>query len=284
MGMFDIIVSEYPLTVNMQNFQTKDLDCTLAEYKIDKDGNLFLTCFDGSPDIKQDFTGTINFYQSTISASGPGLYTSNGEDYESVEYEANFLEGKLTYIEMVEWKIGPALKSSQMSHYRSSIQPKTYKEKDKVYVMWGGSESGKYCTVLAADDDPRGKYCMKYDKPDQLSKGMFLIHKGSEGNLIFDSEEQALQERDNRTNNWKMQEKAYEDYCEEWHKNIKIGHLVTVISNEQPRLHEKIGKVIAIDKDNNLAAIEVWTADGEMADTYTLKLDEISRNIDQLKK
>src|SRR5579875_1775245 len=104
MGLFDDIHCDYPLPGNppafvakQPDFQTKDLDCCMEHFTITTDGKLRR---DSGPDDMGDFTGTVEFYTSNIVASGPGVYTRNGEDAESVGYRAVFVHGRV--IELTE--------------------------------------------------------------------------------------------------------------------------------------------------------------------------------------
>lgn len=96
MGMFDYIICEYPLPDGFtasDEFQSKDLDCMLSSYIITSDGRLILD------NIDCHYDGTLNFYNSNTSSSGPfGFTTRNDEPYWSQEYEATFFKGQLTHI------------------------------------------------------------------------------------------------------------------------------------------------------------------------------------------
>lgn len=71
MGMYDNIKCEYPLADggNALDFQTKSLDCALAEYTITAEGKLVAThggCYGGEAGPQDDFTGSIDFYTGNV--------------------------------------------------------------------------------------------------------------------------------------------------------------------------------------------------------------------------
>lgn len=138
MGMFDWISCDYPLPNEPPEFcrkpgyqfQTKDLGCTMAEYRITEAGRLVLVrrgwCDHEEPpvaDIDQNIHGEVEFYSSNITGSGPGLYTKNGEDAESVDYKAIFIHGQLHSILETERTKKLALPSSRQGvhTFRRSI-------------------------------------------------------------------------------------------------------------------------------------------------------------------
>lgn len=119
MGMFDYVKCSAPLPGEPpafvgpgHRFQTKDLDCTLAEYEITADGRMVLS---GREDAI-DFDGDVNFYDTncvgaSINQDGMVHFTEDGEDAEFVEYVARFADGRLTGIEEVDrtrWPAHPA--------------------------------------------------------------------------------------------------------------------------------------------------------------------------------
>lgn len=111
MGMFDHIICDFPLP-NLPSFvqsghlyQSKDLDCTLATYTIREDGRLLK----GGKEL--DYTGVLCFYTSNIVGSGAAIYTRNGEDAHSIEFEAIFVNGFLQKLKQTENSIQPAFKS-----------------------------------------------------------------------------------------------------------------------------------------------------------------------------
>ena len=143
MGMYDNIKCKYPLpdaAAQGVDFQTKDLECTLAEYEITEDGRLIEHCWDyeatpedelphkdapkdsilricgiirrvkGSYRIEeQDYDGVLNFYGDAQSGELMMLNFKTGVDElhpgprpEWFEYDATFVAGKLIKVERVE--------------------------------------------------------------------------------------------------------------------------------------------------------------------------------------
>lgn len=103
MGMYDYLVCRHPLPatppfVANQQYQSKSLDCRMAVYEIGDDGQLrqcgrgaFETEFDLAP---IPFHGVLEFYHNNSSLTAYGMrFTPDGEDYESVTYEATFVDG-----------------------------------------------------------------------------------------------------------------------------------------------------------------------------------------------
>ena len=129
MGMFDTLKVNYPLPLNKKEqtmfsnidwkdaaFQTKDLDCTLTTYTLNKNGNLCCTKVDGDwirtmtkeeekkarkknrfvwphkfveksrKNVKYNYTGSINFYEAVLDNDGNEWW---------VEFTGTFEKGKL---------------------------------------------------------------------------------------------------------------------------------------------------------------------------------------------
>ena len=106
MGMFDYVRCEYllpgnPPIVPTDSFQTKDLACIMTCYTITSNGHLVN---EEGLDDRSDFTGTIRLAWSNVVAVGPGVYTANGEDAVSLEYQAVFVHGRLDELKEVSVK------------------------------------------------------------------------------------------------------------------------------------------------------------------------------------
>ena len=128
MGMFDDIICEYPLPqpenpkgyVSNNYFQTKDFECLLDRYKIDKDGNLLIYQCDkewvaGNPNSKtlmekigyfnetnerwiecKDITQKIRLYNY--------VHNNDGEYDYSIDYSATIVEGKVTNVTLIKFE------------------------------------------------------------------------------------------------------------------------------------------------------------------------------------
>lgn len=180
MGMFDNITCEYPLPgpapveVKAWVFQTKDTPTQFLEhYRITAEGKLqhrdvryedrsdptkegiegllgCLTRVYGEWVDEANFVGRLNFYGSNVVASGPGVYTKNGEDAIWVEYEAVIVDGQLIRIKEVEYRVEPALKSDTI-HDRPDFD--TQEARDK----WWADEKAKFEAYQASEIAKRGK-------------------------------------------------------------------------------------------------------------------------------
>lgn len=103
MGMFDTITVEFeglPLPKEMKvplpsrSFQTKDLECCLFEYKIDRNKQLLLFSVKTKKWEPTNITNTVDFYD---------YYESENYDY-SIEYKAVFFNGVLTNINNTKYE------------------------------------------------------------------------------------------------------------------------------------------------------------------------------------
>jgi len=102
MGMFDTITCEAPLPgPASSDFQTKSLECEMAAYRIDADGQLwedgagFCRRDEGVPAVPRplSMTGEIRFYGRTKQ------YPEVGE---FVKYSAYFVKGKLKELHQIK--------------------------------------------------------------------------------------------------------------------------------------------------------------------------------------
>lgn len=88
--MYDEVKCKYPLpgiTVpEAINFQTKDLDCALARYKISRKGKLFLL-----NSLRGDFGKTLFKHSGTIQ-----IYTSHHGEW--IQFEIVFVNGRLMHL------------------------------------------------------------------------------------------------------------------------------------------------------------------------------------------
>ena len=135
MGMFDYLQCDYPLPGNppegvqtATDFQTKNLACLLLHYTITSEGRLVEQ--GGAEDLTH-FTGKVNFYWGNIVASGPGIYTREGEDALSVEYDATFYDGKLTEITEVRNTRERAAKFTSTTFYETETPEERQLSKER---------------------------------------------------------------------------------------------------------------------------------------------------------
>ena len=99
MGMFDYVKCDRPLpdggarNPHDDHFQTKDLGCELATFRITEDGKLVCEAdgmFTTESGPRDDFHGILNFYTCN----------STGGDWR--EYNAKFTDGQCVGIERAE--------------------------------------------------------------------------------------------------------------------------------------------------------------------------------------
>ena len=208
MGMFDYLRCDYPLPGEpvelVGEYQTKDFGCTLATIIITADGTLDEEArddtkwpFSNIADNYDNFTGVVEFYGSTISACGPvGEYTYDGEDAESVTFEATFVDGKLTKIEQVHYERKTALSTKDMPQFfeRRGIETELDENDSfvgkKLFLLWGGrqAEEGSYVEVVHETEQ---ELCYKDEKGRLETIDRFQI-----GNLLFKDFDEAKADRE----------------------------------------------------------------------------------------
>jgi hypothetical protein len=214
MGMFDNIRCEYPLPGHPPanaaelDFQTKDLESLLQTYVITPAGVLQL---DGA---NVHFSGTVDFYWSNIVASGPGIYTHDGEDAHHLEYQALFIDGKVTRMEETENRKEPALAFSERDFGIPMLTPEERAEQEKRYaesllgrticIWWGGDSSEGYAARVVAESDK--------ELVLQTEAGKFeIIHRHMRDHTFFDSYEDGKRDRDERKADWDRRKAEYEE-------------------------------------------------------------------------
>jgi hypothetical protein len=218
MGMFDYVYCEHPLPGEplelLDEFQTKCLDCTMAEIIITEGGKLTIrqTLNPLGCDVEKkieylDYTGTIEFYGSNCVASGPsGRYTKHGEDFESATFEATFEEGRLTNIEQTGYERKPCLSSKEMPPHDSYKKGSELEEDDSylgqtLYVCWGGfgkAENRGYEAEVVYETDIQ--LCVKKGKGPRIHRPgeLEILDRFQIGNTIYKSLEEAQADDDYR--------------------------------------------------------------------------------------
>lgn len=197
MGMYDEVKCDYPLPTEslFEIYQTKSLDCVMATYEITTDGRLLQTAeMFGTLDKPESvsLTGIIEFYNSNVCASAFGhLFTRNGEDFESVTYEATFDKGVVTKIVETERIREPALSSAS---YREAdeVIDKDAPEIDEtepevgmqLWRLWGGFDPKPYPVTLAIKTD------MEWGLTDEKGR-IETAHSSDLGRILFRTKEDA---------------------------------------------------------------------------------------------
>jgi len=228
MGMFDYVYCDYPLPGEplelLDEFQTKCLDCTLAEVTITEDGKLTILqmlSYEGYDPKKipepLDYTGIIEFGGSNYVASGPsGFYTRNGEDFESATFEATFKDGQLTEIEQTGYQRKPCLSVKEMPPHGSYQKGSELEEDDSylgktLFVCWGGFgpavERGYEVEVVHETDK---QLCVK-KKDGQLE----TLDRFQIGNTIYKNLEEAQADEDYRAKRIEEERANYEKKLKE---------------------------------------------------------------------
>lgn len=214
MGMFDQIRCEYPLPgeqhpafKGVNTYQTKDLDCVMDTFVLTASGAI-------EPDPFKGRKGTINFYESNCIGSGPGgLYTKNGEDMVSVEYQAVFSGGQVQSIEQTEFETSPAVKPIREIHPAQSaeeIAERKRRQSEKligktIHILRGGTASEVYSAKVIAD----GPREIVVETPERQSgHGFEVIDRGFRDHIYWDTEAEALQNRQNRKDDWERRKQA----------------------------------------------------------------------------
>ena len=159
MGLFDEIICEYPLPLpedlkgysGSKIFQTKDLDCCMQSYKIDKDGYLHIEKFErewepGNEDSKS-FIGKLGHFK-TIKKWFEQLNTtttivfydyqhSENTDYDYlIEYEIIFVDGKATSVKLIEFEATENAERKKRDAER--------KEKHRIWYAFSKTRKYKY--------------------------------------------------------------------------------------------------------------------------------------------
>lgn len=202
MGMYDDIICRYPLPGEPPNFcakegyrfQSKSLDCFMATYEITEAGELLQTGeMYGNLEKPEpvDFHGVLEFYTSNWAALAYGVrFTASGEDFESVTYEATFVNGKVQSIVETERERGPALARHLMDEIDALFdrdEPEvTMTEPEagqSMYLQWGGGSKGYPVTFLAKT--PRD-----WVVADERGK-VDTLHSSDLGRLLFHSKEES---------------------------------------------------------------------------------------------
>lgn len=225
MGMFDYVVCEMNLPGTVpawiksgHKFQTKDTpNQYLDTYSIAADG-----AFSG-PDA-DNFTGVVEFYTSNICGSGPGIYTDNGEDGESVCFNAVIVSGRVSVLTQTNYNRQPALslESEPLFTRPTAEQVAASKARDaeslldrSLYVLYGGQESGYAVTVIAENER---QLVVQLTEASKYAKvGSFeILDRRSRDTTFFDSEYDAMADKNKRGSDWAARKKRYDDYAAEW--------------------------------------------------------------------
>jgi len=158
MGLFDEIVCDLELPGTKPDFvrsghryQTKDLDCDMSTYRIDETGKL---------DYEPPFTGIIEFYSSNWAGYGYGAaWTTDGQDIESVDYRATFVDGRVLGIEQTSYEKKACLSSSDVRTIEENapevpdrhiefIQGESNFVGRTLFLQWGGGSDGYHVKVV----------------------------------------------------------------------------------------------------------------------------------------
>ena len=226
MGMFDEIRCEYALPGTIPTFvdgnhwfQTKDLpDLALSKFVIGSNGTL-----ERDEDLSGDesmcnFSGSVEFYTSNIVASGPGIYTRNGEDQESTDYTAIFSHGELESIIQTSYERKPALPVSMMrGMYDTPTESdkatcKTRQEESligRTMCVWYGGSTLLPKTVEVIAEGPK-EWCVRYE-----DESLELISRWSRDRTFFDSKEDGQKHKDERSATWNAGKAKYDALLEE---------------------------------------------------------------------
>lgn len=211
MGMYDHVRCKCDLPDGIPaglDYQTKDLDCSFNSYFITKEGRITSTD-DASHFI--DFTGTLNIYWSNIVASGPGIYTRDGEDAHRIELKCIFIHGLLDRIDVVQNEKEPAAKLKPYVYTPLSAEQKEFIERRisesllgrTLCVLFGGSYAKPFMAKVVAESQK--ELVLQYDCGEFTT-----LDRRDRGILFFDTLEDAMRHREDRTNEWQRKADEYE--------------------------------------------------------------------------
>lgn len=211
MGLFDYVRCEYPLPGNPPmaptRFQTKDLACIMTCYTITNKGHLVNE--DGLDD-RTDFTGTIRLAWSNVVAVGPGVYTADGEDAVSLEYQAVFVHGRLDELKEVSVQTEPAAKSQPLT--KRALTPEQTKEMElrraeslvgrTMYLWWGGKDECYPVKVVAENS-----LFWVAERPDKCFE---IIRRMDRDRILFDSRNDGVLYLEKRKADWETKREEFE--------------------------------------------------------------------------
>lgn len=222
MSMTDYITCKYQLPGDPPSFvrspgypfHTRDLSCTMAAYEITEDGHLEDS--DGHR-IASKFTGAIIFYGGNSVGLAQGFeFTRDGEDAESVEYRATFVDGRLREIVEKERTREPALPHVEMDW--EPDEPETEAEIDDearqaeqlagraMFLLWGGSGIEDGATVKVVYDGVREWAVEHLGDVRFYRKGKLeLIDRGMRDRILFD--DRAAAEKSLDADAWRREAK-----------------------------------------------------------------------------
>lgn len=226
MGMYDEIVCDYALEPPPptwvgpgHRYQTKDLDCVLATYRIDPEGRLLLVGTLNGPLAEPEpvvHHGELEFHASNIRGSGPALYTRNGEDAESVGYTALYDRGRLVKIERTYYERTPAFPVSanplppkptpEELARRKARQAESLLGRRLVLARVGFDRNCEEVEVVAENAH---EWCVRKLADDRFE----LVDRRSRDHTLFDTTSDVLFAERVRREDWTEKEAAYHAYC-----------------------------------------------------------------------
>ena len=211
MGMFDYIECVYPLPGLPRfvgaghRFQTKDAEpLSMDTHSIDANGRISI----------EGFSGDLEFYTSNIVGVGPGVYTRDGEDAESVTYVASFKDGQLQRVERTSYECEAGMKNTNEFKAPTVEELKACKarvdeslEGRTVYVWPGGDKHGYEAWVV--HENAKQVVLESGDKAEVRSRS-------DRDRIFFDSREAALRHLDEKRRSWEAKKAEYDQYAAEW--------------------------------------------------------------------
>lgn len=220
MGMFDEVRCDYPLPGTPPEFikpghlfQTKDLNCLMEEYAIDAGGVISIP----------EFTGTIGFYTSNICGTGAGVFTENGEDAESVAYRGVFVGSKIVSLTETRRTKEPAFPVSKMRCSETPDPEAVRAHRERIAAPMVGKRLFMEYGKLPFDDEERGfwvevvaesdrELCLKVVDPLKSHERVGTLKVEPRiliDSILFDSQEDAKADRDERDADWKRRQDEY---------------------------------------------------------------------------
>ena len=193
--MFDYIKCEMELpgTIRFDEYQTKDLDCTMAEYVIRADGTI---------DGFEDWTGEIDFYNSNVSAGAFGhSFVKEGNEYKGVEFRATVHNGTVIKIDLLEESREPALSrddyhrcSKEVPELQVEINEEPFSLGQGAWLQYGGDDVGRAVKVIHLNS----RRVVLEDEKEEIYNERYPSH------LLFHTEKDASAEKFARTETWRL--------------------------------------------------------------------------------
>lgn len=195
MGMFDYIKCEMglPSNITFDEYQTKDLNCTMETYTIQENGAI---------DGLEGWTGQIEFYNSNTSAGAFGQsFVTEGNEFRAVTFLATVLNGFVANIEVVEESQSAALSMTdyrlcfeQVPEIQVEINQSDFNIGQDAWLQYGGGDEGRAVKVVYLNS----RHVVLEDADQRIYKEHYPCH------LLFHTKEDGSAEKFASTETWRL--------------------------------------------------------------------------------